>query len=111
MKRGDARREMARQESARISAQADRSAEARQAMADSLGGLAEAFGWTSSTPVEVTTGWSPAAPTTTPDGLVIPAAGIGQGVRDDPPPPRPTPAEQLQASIAHSIETIRLRHI
>ena len=37
-------------------------------------------------------------PTTT--GPVVPAAGIGQGVRDDPRPPPLTPAQQMTAKTA-----------
>ena len=99
--------EIARQEIAAVSAQANRKADARQAIGDSLGHLAGAFGWTSRTTEAAQP--EPPTPTLSPTGAIIPTAGIGQGVRQDPPPPKPTPAEQLQASIAHSIKTIRAR--
>ena len=69
----------------------------RQWSYDKAGNLAAVTGLAVADPTAATT---TETATTEPStaGPVIPAAGIGQGVRNDPPRPEPTVAEQMRLS-------------
>lgn len=45
-------------------------------------------------------------PTFSETGMVIPTGGIGQGVRTDPPLPKPTPEQQLWQSVHDTVQAI-----